>query len=249
MNSRRVLVTGGSRGIGAAISLLLAKRGHQLAVHYGHDSQAAEKLLQKLEGEGHVLLRADLSDAKAVRGLAKEAHEALHGLDAIVNNAGIHQYHPPLETDADTWEKLWRDTLEVNLLAPMLLAHGAIPFLKASGSGRIVNIGSRGGYRGEPGGPAYGSAKAGLHAGMQSMAQALAPAGIHVFSIAPGFVETEMVAEHLAGPAGDAIKAQSPLNRVAQPGEIARIVAFLLSGEGDWMTGSVLDANGASYLR
>jgi 3-oxoacyl-[acyl-carrier protein] reductase len=131
----------------------------------------------------------------------------------------------------------------------MLLSHAAIPLLKASGSGRIVNIGSRGGYRGEPGGPAYGSAKAGLHAGMQSMAQALAPAGIHVFSIAPGFVETDMVSEHLAGPAGDAIKAQSPLNRVAQPGEIARIVAFLLSGEGDWMTGSVLDANGASYLR
>ncbi len=249
MKSRRVLVTGGSRGIGAAISMLLAKRGHQLAVHYGHNDQAARALIGKLEGEGHILLKADLTDPVAVRALAKEASAGLNGLDAIVNNAGIHEYHPPLETGAEAWEKVWRDTLDVNLLAPMLLSHAAIPLLKASGSGRIVNIGSRGGYRGEPGGPAYGSAKAGLHAGMQSMAQALAPAGIHVFSIAPGFVETDMVSEHLAGPAGDAIKAQSPLNRVAQPGEIARIVAFLLSGEGDWMTGSVLDANGASYLR
>jgi NAD(P)-dependent dehydrogenase (short-subunit alcohol dehydrogenase family) len=112
-----------------------------------------------------------------------------------------------------------------------------------------VNVGSRGAYRGEPTHPAYGASKAGLHAFGQSLAVALAPHGITVASVAPGFVQTDMAAEVLATPAGDAIRAQSPFNRVAAPGEIAAAVVYLASPEAAWSSGAVLDLNGASYLR
>lgn len=115
--------------------------------------------------------------------------------------------------------------------------------------GRIVNVGSRGAYRGEPAHPAYGASKAGLHAFGQSLAVALAPHGITVASVAPGFVQTDMTAEELATPAGGAIRAQSPFNRVAAPEEVAAAVVYLASPEAAWSSGAVLDLNGASHLR
>ena len=115
--------------------------------------------------------------------------------------------------------------------------------------GRIVNVGSRGAYRGEPGHPAYGAAKAGLHAFGQSLAVALAPHGITVASVAPGYVQTDMTAVELATPAGDVIRAQSPFNRVATPEEVAAAVVYLASPAATWSSGAVLDLNGASYLR
>lgn len=249
MNSHRILVTGGSRGIGRAIAHSLAKSGHRIAIQYNTNQGAAEECLETLAGSGHCLIATDLSRPDQARKLVSRVADKLEGLDGLVNNAGIHYYHPPAETDPAAWEQAWRDTLEVNLIAPMLLAHAAIPLMRSAGGGRIVNIGSRGAYRGEPGGPAYGAAKAGLHAGMQSMAQALAPEGIFITTVAPGFVATEMVSGHLQGPAGDSIRGQSPFKRVARPEEVAQVVDFLMSGNGDWLTGGVLDCNGASHLR
>jgi 3-oxoacyl-[acyl-carrier protein] reductase len=115
--------------------------------------------------------------------------------------------------------------------------------------GRIVNVGSRGAFRGEPSHPAYGASKAGLHAFGQSLAIALAPHGITVASVAPGYVATDMTAEELATPVGDAIRAQSPFNRVATPEDVAAAVVYLASPEAAWSSGAVLDLNGASYLR
>lgn len=115
--------------------------------------------------------------------------------------------------------------------------------------GRIVNISSRGAFRGEPDSPAYGASKAGLNALGQSLAIALAPFGIAVATVAPGFVETEMVAEHLKPPQGDAIRAQSPFRRVAKPEEIAAAVLYLASPAAEWASGTIVDLNGASYLR
>ena len=117
------------------------------------------------------------------------------------------------------------------------------------GGGRIVNVSSRGAFRGEPDAPAYGAAKAGLNALSQSMAKALAPHNIFVGVVAPGFVETDMAAELLAGPEGEAIRGQSPMNRVARPDEVARTVLFLASEGVDYLTGCIVDVNGASYLR
>jgi NAD(P)-dependent dehydrogenase (short-subunit alcohol dehydrogenase family) len=118
-----------------------------------------------------------------------------------------------------------------------------------AGRGKIINVGSRGAYRGEPANPAYAASKAGLHAFGQSLAVALAPHGIIVASVAPGFVATDMTSELLAAPAGDEIRAQSPFGRVATPEEIAAAVAYLASDEAEWASGAVLDLNGASYLR
>ncbi len=120
--------------------------------------------------------------------------------------------------------------------------------MRVKGSGKIINIGSRGGYRGEPGQPGYGASKAGLHAMSQSMAQALGACGITVHAIAPGFIETAMVRPHLQGAAGDAVRAQSPLNRVASVEDVAHAVLFLASPAAIFTTGCVLDLNGASYL-
>jgi len=118
-----------------------------------------------------------------------------------------------------------------------------------SGGGKIINITSRGAFRGEPDAPAYGASKAGLNAFSESMAQALAPHNIFMYAVAPGFVETDMAASVLSGPGGDAIRAQSPLNRVARPEEVAGVVLFLAAEGTDYLTGSIIDVNGASYLR
>jgi NAD(P)-dependent dehydrogenase (short-subunit alcohol dehydrogenase family) len=117
------------------------------------------------------------------------------------------------------------------------------------GGGRIVNVSSRGAFRGEPRAPAYGAAKAGLNAMGGSLAVALAPLNIFVGTVAPGFVATDMVAETLAGPEGDAIRQQVPLGRVAQPEEIAHAVLFIPSPGAEFTTGAIIDVNGASYLR
>jgi 3-oxoacyl-[acyl-carrier protein] reductase len=127
--------------------------------------------------------------------------------------------------------------------------HAVVPHMVAAGRGRIVNISSRGAFRGEPDHPAYGASKAGLNSLGQSMAQALGPHGIYVTTVAPGFVETEMAAPFLDSAAGDAIRAQSPLNRAATPQEIARVVVFLATPGAESTTGAIVDVNGASYLR
>jgi NAD(P)-dependent dehydrogenase (short-subunit alcohol dehydrogenase family) len=245
-----VLVTGGSRGIGAAIAKAFAERGDRVAVHCRGAVAAAEAVRDSLPGQGHVTVQADLADADAVRAMVDAAADGLGGLDVLVNNAGIYVDHPVLGTSYAQWQAAWRATLGVNLTGAANVTWCAVRHMVAGGrGGRIVNVGSRGAYRGEPAHPAYGASKAGLHAFGQSLAVALAPHGITVASVAPGYVETDMTAEELATPAGEAIRAQSPFNRVATPEEIAAAVTYLASPEAAWSSGAVLDLNGASYLR
>ena len=248
--NRAVLVTGGSRGIGAAIARAFAERGDRVAVHCGSAVSAAQAVRDSLPGDGHLVVKADLADAAAVRAMVDDAAARLGGLDVLVNNAGIYVDHPVLATTYEEWQAAWADTLGVNLVGAANAAWCVVRHMTAGGrGGRIVNVGSRGAYRGEPTHPAYGAAKAGLHALGQSLAVALAPHGITVASVAPGYVQTDMAAEELATPAGDVIRAQSPFNRVATPGEIAAAVVYLASPEAAWSSGAVLDLNGASYLR
>jgi NAD(P)-dependent dehydrogenase (short-subunit alcohol dehydrogenase family) len=213
-------------------------------------------VLDSLPGQGHVVVQADLADAAAVKVMVDEAAGRLGGLDVLVNNAGIYVDHPVLAASYEEWQAAWQATLGVNLVGAANVTWCAVRHMTGSGTeqaaaggGRIVNVGSRGAYRGEPTHPAYGAAKAGLHAFGQSLAVALAPQGITVASVAPGYVLTDMTAEELATPAGDAIRAQSPFNRVATPEEIAAAVVYLASPGAAWSSGAVLDLNGASYLR
>jgi len=174
----------------------------------------------------------------------------LGGIDVLVNNAGVFSPHPITEMDYAGWQAAWQDTLAVNLVGAANVTFCALPHLRtATGGGRIVNVSSRGAFRGEPRQPAYGASKAGLNAFGQSLAVALAPLGISVTTVAPGFVETDMTNEHLKPPRGDEIRAQSPFGRVARPDEVAAAVLWLASPEAEWASGAVLDLNGGSYLR
>ncbi|MGY1689620.1 SDR family NAD(P)-dependent oxidoreductase [Geodermatophilus sp. SYSU D01105] len=247
--SRPVLVTGGSRGIGRAIAHAFAARGDRVAVHWGSSRERAEQVLAEMPGDGHVLVQADLADADAVGRMVDEAAAALGGLRVLVNNAGVFTAHPPLSTSYEEWQAAWSRTLAVNLVGAANATFRAVPHLRAAGGGAVVNVSSRGAFRGEPDTPAYGAAKAGLNAFGQSMAVALAPHGIAVGTVAPGFVQTEMAREVLDGPGGDAVRAQSPYGRVARPEEVASAVLWLASPDARFSTGTIIDVNGASYLR
>ncbi|MFD5827100.1 SDR family NAD(P)-dependent oxidoreductase [Lentzea sp. NPDC060358] len=244
--TRRALVTGASRGIGAAIAHALAADGHRIAVHYRSGADEAKAVADALPGDGHVTVQGDLGADQSGRVVA-ETVEKLGGLDVLVNNAGIYFHHPIATTSFEEWQQAWRRTVELNLYGPADLAWHAVRHM-TSGT-RIINVGSRGAYRGEPDAPAYGAAKAGLHAMTQSLAQSLAPQGIAVAGVAPGFVRTDMVTELLAGEVAEAIRAQSPFGRVAEPEEVAAAVAFLASPAATWCSGTIMDVNGASHLR
>ncbi|AVT40807.1 SDR family NAD(P)-dependent oxidoreductase [Plantactinospora sp. BB1] len=252
MTGRAVLVTGASRGIGRAVATAFAAGGDRVAVHHRDSTPLAEQLVAALPGEGHVVVRADLADPEEVRAMVDDAADRLGGLDVLVNNAGVFGSadagHPVFESSYEQWQQQWRRTLDVNLLGAANTIWCAARHLPQPG-GRIVNVSSRGAFRGEPTQPAYGASKAGLNALGQSLAVALAPYGIAVATVAPGFVETDMTNEHLKAPRGDAIRAQSPFNRIARPEEIAAAVHWLASPEAEWASGTIVDLNGASYLR
>ncbi len=246
---KAVLVTGGARGIGRAIAQAFAARGARVAIGYRDNETAARQTLASLAGDGHLTVAGDLSDPDVARRVVEDAVEGLGGLDVLVNCAGIGIHHPLDGVGYDAWQEAWRRILAVNLLAPANTCYLAARHMMERGGGRIVNVGSRGAFRGEPDQPAYGASKAGLHAMSQSLAQHLAPHGIAVGVVAPGFVETDMAKSRLEGPGGEAIRAQSPLNRVARPEEVASAVLYLASDEAFFATGAILDVNGASYLR
>jgi 3-oxoacyl-[acyl-carrier protein] reductase len=246
---RGVLVTGASRGIGAEIARAFARRGDRVAVHFGSSADGAARVAASLEGDGHLTVQADLADPESVRRAVDEAAAGLGRLDVLVNNAGIFEAHPPLSTSYDAWQASWTRTLATNLTGAANAAFCAIPHLRAAGGGAIVNVSSRGAFRGEPECPAYGASKAGMNALGQSLALALAPHGIAVGTVAPGFVQTEMAREILEGPRGDEVRRQSPYGRVARPAEVAAAVLWLASPEAAFSSGTIIDVNGASYLR
>ncbi len=246
--TRAVLVTGASRGIGRAVAVAFAGLGDRVAVHHRGSPGLAGQVLSALPGDGHAVVQADLADAEAVRRMVDQAHAALGGLDVLVNNAGVYLPHPITDVSYQEWQDTWRETLAVNLTGAANVTWCAVQYMKETG-GRIVNVTSRGAYRGEPRHPAYGASKAGLNSFGQSMARALAPLGIAVATVAPGYVATDMALGDLNSPRGDQIRAQSPFNRIAAPEEIAAAVVYLASAEAEWASGAILDLNGASYLR
>jgi NAD(P)-dependent dehydrogenase (short-subunit alcohol dehydrogenase family) len=247
------LVTGASRGIGAGVAHALAAAGHRVAVHAGRDADAAEQVRASLPGDGHAVLVADLRDPEGCARAVEETVDRLGDLDVLVNNAGVFAAHPVDATSYEDWQRAWRATVELNLFGPANLAWLAVRHWLSRPAGpagaRLVNVGSRGAYRGEPVTPAYGASKAGLHAMTQSLAVALAPHRIVAAAVAPGFVDTDMAREILESPEGDGVRAQSPFGRVATVDEVAATVAWLATEAPEWVSGSVLDVNGASYLR
>jgi len=247
------LVTGAGRGIGAEIARALATAGHRVAVHTGRDRAAAERVAAELPGSGHAVVVGDLADPAVCERVVHESVAALGDLTVLVNNAAIFEAHPIASTSYADWQRAWRDTLAINVTGPANLAWLVVDhLLRREGGprgGRLIAVGSRGAYRGEPDTPAYGASKAALHAMTQSLAIALGPHGVLSAAVAPGFVDTDMAKAVLDGPDGDAVRAQSSLGRVARPEEVAATVAWLATEAPEWVTGTVIDVNGASYLR
>lgn len=248
-SGKSVLVTGGSRGIGRAIALAFASRGARVGISFLSNADAARRTIEAMTGGPHAAIQADVADPAAAEDLVKSATRGLGGLDVLVNNAGIYKEHRLDRVDYHQWQDAWRETLAVNLVGAANVTYWAARHMIEHGGGRIVNVSSRGAFRGEPDHPAYGASKAGLNAMSQSLAHHLGPHNIFVGVVAPGYVETELIAEELAGPRGDAIRAQSPLGRVARPEEVAQAVLFLAAEGSEFTTGTIIDVNGASYLR
>ena len=232
-----ILLTGASRGIGAATLAALQGAGHKVA---GHSSKG-----------GNGLIAADLNDPGAPRRLWEAAFDALDGrIDVLVNNAGIFEAVADNASDED-WHAAWDRTMQINLQAAADLSRLAIATWRGAGTGgRIVNVASRAGYRGDsPQHWHYAASKAGMIAMTKTIARGYAPEGIYAFAVCPGFTASEMVDDYLASRGGPGLLADIPLGRPATTDEIAEVIRWLAADAPASATGTIIDANGASYVR
>ena len=248
LTNKVVLVTGGSRGIGAATVRTLGRLGANVIVHYGHSDREANDLVRELGSSRALSLPADLATPGSAQSLFREALAWRGRVDVLVNNAGIApsaSVDDPLEQWADAWSR----TLQVNLVSVADLCREAIVHYRASGGGIIVNIASRAAFRGDNvDAMHYAASKGGVVALTRSIARGFARDGILAFAVAPGWVRTDMAEEYLRDHADD-IARDIPMGDVASPEDVANVVAFLASGLAPHMTGATLDINGASYVR
>jgi NAD(P)-dependent dehydrogenase (short-subunit alcohol dehydrogenase family) len=232
-----ILITGASRGIGAAAYELLKSRGHNVA---GHSSRGSDELIA-----------ADLTDPTAPRRLWDAALGRLGGrIDVLVNNAGIYESVAD-HAEQDEWHAQWQRTLIINLQAAADLCRLAVThFRDREGEGRIVNISSRAAFRGDsPQHWHYAASKAAMIGMTRTIARGYAAEGVLAFAIAPGFTVSEMTDEYLQGRGGAQIVADIPLGRVASTDEVAETIRWLATEAPASATGTVIDVNGASYVR
>ena len=246
---KHILITGGSRGIGKATALAFAKEGGLVGINYRTNDEQALKCLKQLDGEGHQSFKYDISTKANAKALIDNFVSTYGSIDVLVNNAGISIPHDIAEVDFEEWSRAFQDTFKANLFAAANLSFLAAKEMMKTGGGHIVNISSRGAFRGEPTKPAYGASKAALNAMSQSLAKRLAPHHIYVGVVAPGFTDTEMGAKTLTPAERENLLRESPFKRMAKPEEVAHAVLFLASSASAYSSGSIIDVNGASYLR
>ncbi len=248
LSGKSVLVTGASRGIGAAIARGFAQSGARVAVHYGRQHEAAERLAAEL-GSGAEVFGADLATPANADALWAAVAARFGRIDVLVNNAGI-AIGSPLESDTSGWIADWEATHAVNLTASAVLCRAAVSHFAAAGGGRIVNIASRAAFRGDtPDYMAYAASKAGLVALTRSIARGFGKQGIVAFVVAPGFTRTEMAQDFIDQYGEDYALNDIALPRLTEPADVAPTVVFLASGLADHATGSVIDINAGSYMR
>lgn len=249
-SNKNILITGGSRGIGKACAKLFSSLNANVIFTFKSNQKAAESTLDEMDKNGnHKFYKLDITKPGNIKSVLNTIISDYSQIDILINNAGIYVEHKITDVDYVEWQKRWNETILTNLTGVSNLCYLVSRHMIENGGGKIINISSRGAFRGEPNYPAYGASKAGLNALSQSLAQYLAPYNITVGVIAPGFVATDMATEILESEVGVQIKKQSPLNRVATSEEVARaIVLFSMEGL-EYMTGGIIDVNGASYLR
>ena len=241
LSNKTILITGAAGGIGEALCTSFAEANGTIILHYNSNRDKAESLLQKLPGMHHRAIQCDLSNADQVNTM----FSAIDHVDIVINNAAVVENHEIDSLSYQDWQDIWERTIGANLIGPANIMYLASKFMIKNGGGKFIKISSRGAFRGEPSAPAYGASKAGLNSLGQSLAKALAKDRVFVYTIAPGFVDTERVKNLI----DDEVRAQSPLNRVAKPQEIADTALWLATGDNEFLTGCIIDVNGASYLR
>lgn len=244
---RTALITGSSRGIGAAIARRFAAAEIAVAVNYHRDESAARETLESLEGFGHIVLQADVSDPDEVRTLIDTAAERLGRLDVLVNNAGLFELQPFTMESFEAWQESWWRVLETNLLSAANASWAAVRHMRHQGGGKIINIASRSAFRAETEAPAYAVSKAGMVNLTRCMARALAQDNILSYCIAPGFVETAMARNDMETRRAE-IEAEIPLGRVAAVEDVAGVALFLASPDSDYLTGVTVPVTGGSWM-
>ena len=246
LSGYRVLVTGGSRGIGAACCRLFAKSGATVMVQYLASGAKAKQVLDvitRISPQPHRKVRCDVTDHGQIRELFEFVAKEWGALDCLVNNAGVWIHDPLMDLDKTKLDA----TLAVNVIGPFLCSREAVPLLKASHDGSIINISSTAGQRGEAFYSPYAASKGAMISATKSWSMELAPE-IRVNAVAPGWVDTDMTAEALSGDGRDTALAAIPLQRIATAEDIAGPVVFLASSLARHITGEILNVNGGSVL-
>ena len=247
---KNVLITGGSRGIGRACAKLFSDLNANVIISYNHNYKEARNTISALnKHQKHSMFKMNISKVGEIKKMFDQLINKYGRLDVLVNNAGVYMEHKIEEVSFEQWQQVWFETIQTNLVGVSNLCYLAAQQMIEQKQGKIINISSRGAFRGEPDHPAYAASKAGLNALSQSLAVTLGKHNITVGVIAPGFVNTDMAAIYLDSEAGELVKKQSPFNRVATPEEVARLVAVFSSEGNEFMSGGIVDLNGASYLR
>lgn len=246
MAVKRVLVTGSSRGIGRAIALRLAEEGWQVAIH-GTDIGTELSKTRDLLGDASAgVYAADLNHPGTADGLIDRALDS-GPLHALVNNAGIYKQVRFADSDDAAFEDAYRSMFNVNFESPMRLTRRIARYFEGQGGGKILNVASRVGFRGEPGAAIYAASKSALINLTRSLAVELAPKKIGVFGIAPGWVDTSMARDGMEDRLPSILET-IPLGRMASPEDCASASAFLLGDDAAYLSGVVIDINGASYF-
>ena len=249
LSGKVTLVTGGSRGIGAAVVRTLAGAGGDVVLHYGRSHERAVALADEVGRERCHLVRADLEDGGCVPALWRDAVAWKGRVDVLVNNAGIY-VAAGVDADFETWAATWARTLGVNLVAAAHLCREAVRHFRERGGGAIVNVASRAAFRGDaPDYTHYAASKAGMVALTRTIARGFGADNIVAFVVAPGFVRTERVERRMRDHGEDSVLDEIPLGDMASPEDVANVVAFLASGLARHATGATIDVNGASYVR
>ncbi|PWV97113.1 3-oxoacyl-[acyl-carrier protein] reductase [Hoeflea marina] len=240
LQGKVALVTGGSRGIGAAVSRHLVSLGCRVVIAYRSDHEAADRLAVELAGDSGACtaVQADVADPEAVTALMARAVEVFGGLDILVNCAALGHYRALGKMDA----AFIRSILDTNVMGTVLMTEAALPHLPSPG-GRIINFASALAYRPIPTSSVYSASKAAVVTLTHAFAKELGPRGITVNAVAPGVIETDMTTK-IIEERGEQIIAMTPLARIGQPGDIAGIVGFLASTEAGWVTGRTIIADG-----